>query len=138
MRASLLVRAGSAAAVAVMAMSGTMATAGAANAATAHARRLATHVYIAKRPAVLHRRHVTVLVGDLRSHRSPLRDKVLYLDRRTAGHKWVVVGKEETGKFGGARFVVDPKVKAHYALVFRGSPNFQGSHSRVVVVGAKG
>ncbi|GEM_PF-945017 len=137
MRASLLARAGSLAAAAAIAVTGATATAGAASAATTNVPRLATHLSIAKVPAILHHRHVAVIVGDLRSHRVPLRGKVVYLDRRTADSKWVVVGREVTHRFGGVAFVVDPKVNAQYVLVFRGSLNFSPSHSRVVTVKAK-
>lgn len=137
MRASILARAGSVVAAAAIAASGAMATAGAASAATTHAPRLATHLSIAKVPAVLHHRHVALIIGDLRSHRIPLRDKVVFLDRRTATSGWVVVGRELTHRFGRVAFVVDPKVNARYALVFKGSLNFRPSHSRVVTVKAK-
>jgi hypothetical protein len=136
MRASLVARIGSVAAAAVIAATGALATAGAAGAATTHVR-LPTHLSVAKVPATLHHRHVAVIVGHLRSHRVPLRGKVVFLDRRTATGKWVVVRKEVTHRFGNVAFVVDPKVNAHYVLVFNGSRNFRPSRSRVVVVKAR-
>jgi hypothetical protein len=137
MLASLLARVGSVAAVAAIAVTGATATAGAASAATTHPQRLATHLSIAKVPAVLHHKHVVVIAGDLRSHRIPLRDKVVFLDRKTASSGWVVVGRELTHRFGHVAFVVDPKVNARYMLVFKGSLNFRPSHSRVVIVKAR-
>ena len=137
MRASLLARAGSVAAAAVTATSGAMATASAAGAATTHARRLPTHLSISKEQAVAHHKHVVVIGGRLTSHNVPLRGKVVYLDRRTAHAKWVVVGKEVTHKRGAVAFVVCPKVSARYALSFKGSLNFRPSHSKVVTVKAK-
>lgn len=138
MRASLLVRAGSLAAAAAIATTGAMAATGAADAATAAPHKLPTHLAIAKRPATLHHKRVTLIAGQLRSHRVPLRDKVVYLDRRTAGTKWTVVGKAVTGRLGRVAFVVTPKVKAQFVLVFRGNPNFRASHSRVIDVRPRG
>jgi hypothetical protein len=138
MRASLLARAGSVAAATVVALTGAMATAGAAGAATTPARRLPTHLIVAKVLVVRHNRHVAVIVGDLRSHRVPLRDKVVDLDRRTARGRWIVVGREVTHRFGSVAFAVAPRVDAQYVLVFKGSPNFSPSRSRVVTVKAKG
>ncbi|MGH3399810.1 MAG: hypothetical protein ACRDPO_34515 [Streptosporangiaceae bacterium] len=134
MRASLLTRAGAATAAGAFAVTGAMVTAGAANAATTHVRRLPTHLSIAKRHAVEHHRRITLIGGDLRSHRTPLRGKLVFLERRTPGHKWTVIGHEATGRRGGVAFVVNPKVTARFVLVFKGSPNFQASHSRVVAV----
>jgi|CZKT01.1.fsa_nt_gi hypothetical protein len=134
MRASLLARAGSLAAAAAIATTGAMATAGAAGAATTHPRRLPTHLAIAKVSAVAHHPRLKILLGDLTSHRVPLRGKTVYLDRRIAHHKWAVVGHEVTDKRGAVAFVVDPRKNAHFVLVFRGGPNFSPSRSRVVTV----
>ncbi|HXP19790.1 MAG TPA: hypothetical protein VN840_09120 [Streptosporangiaceae bacterium] len=136
MRASLLARAGSVAAAAVIAVTGAVATAGAADAA-AHVRRLPTHLSIAKVPAILHHRHVAVIVGDLRSHRVPLAGKIVFLDRKTPGGPWVVVRKEVTRRHGEVAFVVSPKLNARYVLVFKGTLNFSPTRSRVVVVRAR-
>jgi hypothetical protein len=137
MRASLLTRAGAATAAGAIAVTGAMVTTGAASAATTRVHRLPTHLSIAKRHAVEHHRRITLIGGDLRSHRTPLRDKVVYLERRTPGTKWTVIGHEVTNRRGGVAFVVNPKVTARFALVFKGSPNFQASHSRVVTVAGK-
>ena len=132
MRASLLTRAGAAAATGAIAISGAMVTAGAANAATTH--RLPTHLAIAKRHAVEHHQHITAIGGDLRSGRVALRDKVVFLDRRTPGTRFTVVGHETTNRFGQVAFVVNPKVTARFVLVFKGSANFRASRSQVVTV----
>jgi hypothetical protein len=134
MRSSLSTRAGSLAAAAVIATTGAMAAAGAAGATTAHARRLPTHLSIATRRAVEHRRHVTLIGGRLTSLTFPLKGKLIFLDRVTATHKLIIVGREWTNRHGTVVFVVAPKVTAHYALVFPGTPNFHSSHSRVVTV----
>jgi hypothetical protein len=135
MRASLLTRAGAAAAAGAMALTGAVVTAGAADAATVH--RLPTHLGIAKRHATEHHRRITLIGGQLRSRRFPLRGKTVYLDGRLPGHKWVVVGHEATSRRGLVAFPVDPKITARYKLVYKGSPNFRPSVSRVVTVKGK-
>jgi hypothetical protein len=132
MRASLLTRAGAATAAGAIAFTGAMVTAGAADAATAH--RLPTHLGIAKRHATEHHRRITLIGGDLRSHRVPLRGRTVYLDGRLPGHKWVVVGHENTGRRGQVVFAVDPKITARYKLVYKGTKTFRPSQSRVVTV----
>jgi hypothetical protein len=133
MRATTLARAGSVATAAVIAAGGAMATASAASAAPA-APKLATHLLIAKHRAVEHHKKVTVIGGDLRSHKSGLVGKVVFLDRKVPGGQWTQVGKEVTGKLGGVVFVVNPQVTARFVLVFKGDANFRPSHSRVVSV----
>ena len=129
MRASLLTRAGSVAAAAAIATSGALATAGAAGAAPA-VKRLPTHLSIAKIPAP--HDHV-VIVGRLTSFKRPLRDEVVYLDRR-AGIFLVQVAREKTDKHGAVAFIVDPPKTTQYVLVFKGSVNFSPSHSTFVTV----
>ncbi len=137
MRASLMTRAGSVAAAAVIATTGAMATAGAAGASTTHVKRLATHLSIAKRRAFEHHKHVTVIAGRLSTrHNISLPGRLVFLDRVTPKHFLVKVGRERTGRFGVVAFVVDPKVTARYVLVFEGTPHLHSSHSRVVVVKA--
>jgi hypothetical protein len=133
MRATTLARAASVATAAMIAAGGAMATAGAASAAPA-APKLATHLIVAKRKAVEHHKKVTVIASDLRSHKSGLVGKVVYLDRKVPGGKWTQVAKEVTGKRGGAVFVVNPAVTARFVVVFKGTANFAPSHSRVVTV----
>jgi hypothetical protein len=132
MRASLMARVGSVAAAAVIATGGALATASAAGATTTH--KLPTHLSIIKHRARVHHHVLTVIGGRLTSHRHDLRGKVVYLDRKVPGHKWVQVRHEVTNRHGAVAFVVSPKVEARYVLVFKGSPNFQPSHSRVVTV----
>jgi hypothetical protein len=137
MRASLMTRAGSVAAAAVIATTGALATAGAANASTHHARhhawRLPTHLSAVKARAVAHRRHVFVIAGRLTTFRFPLRDRLVVLDR-IAGGSLVRVGHECTNRAGVAAFVVDPKVTAQFVLVFEGTRHLHSSHSRIIVV----
>jgi hypothetical protein len=134
MRASLLTRAGSVAAAAAFATTGVMVTAGAADASTAH-HRLATHLSVAKRHAVEHHHHVTLLLGRLstKHHNIGLRGRLVFLDRVTK--KGVVqIGHERTGAHGRVAFAVDPKGTAAFVLVFKGTPRLHSSRSRVVTV----
>jgi hypothetical protein len=145
---SLLTRVGSAAAATAIAVSGVMATASTADAATtsrvmtpaaaaSHVRKLPTSLSIRK---VDHpRRHFDVISGALRSLRVPLRDEVVVLERRSAGTRFHAVAAERTHRHGGwVAFRVRPAVVwTRYVLVFRGSPNFRHSHSGVVTVRAR-
>lgn len=135
-RLSLLTRVGSAAAAAAIATTGVMATASAADAAATHVRKLPTSLSI--RAVAHHRRHFDVISGALKSHRVPLRYKVVFLESRTAGTKFAVVARELTHRRGGwVAFRVSPRETTRYVLVFRGSPNFRHSHSGVVTVRVK-
>jgi hypothetical protein len=135
MRASLMTRAGSVAAAAVIATTGAMATAGVANASTHHARRLPTHLSAFKARAVAHHKHTFVIAGRLTTFRLRLRGRVVFLDR-IAGKSLATVGHERTNNVGVAAFVVDPKVTARFVLVFEGTAHLHSSHSRIVVVRA--
>jgi len=136
MRSSLLARrVASVAAAAAIATTGAMSVAGAAGASTAHARRLPTHLSIADRRAVEHHKHVTIIAGRLTVpgfRRLP--GRLIFLERITAKHGRIIVGREHTGRFGNVAFVVDPKVTTHYRLEFPGTPRLHSSHSRVVTV----
>jgi hypothetical protein len=134
MRASLMVRAGSVATAAVIAAGGALATASAAGASTTHVRKVPTQLSAVKHHAAIRHHHFTVITGRLRSHHHPLRGKIVFLDRKVAPHKWVKVRREVTSRFGAVAFAVNPKAEARYVLVFKGSPNFQSSRSRVLVV----
>ena len=134
MRASLMTRAGSVAAAAVLATTGAMATAGAADASTAHYHRLPTHLAIAKRRAWEHHHQLTVLFGRLSTvHNIGLDGRLVFLDRITS-KGLVKIGRERTGRHGRVAFAVEPKVTARFVLVFEGTPHLHSSHSRVVVV----
>jgi hypothetical protein len=121
MRASLMTRAGTVAAAAAIATTGVMATAAAADASTAHSR-LGTHLGVAKRHAVEHGHHFTVLLG-----------RLVFLDRVTK-KGLVQVGHERTGAHGRVAFAVDPKGIAVFVLVFKGTPHLHASHSHAVIV----
>src|SRR5215469_3124294 len=124
MRASLLTRAGSLAAAAVIATTGAMATVGAAG-ATTQVRRLPTHLsWLAG----------TVILGKLTSEGFPLRDKIVFLDRKS-GIFLIQVAHRYTDRHGAVAFIVGPLKKVtQYVLVYKGSVNFAPSHSRFVTV----
>lgn len=134
-RVSLLARVGAAATAAAIATGGGLALTGAASAAPArHIPKLETSLSIRK---VAHpRHHFAVISGDLRSHRVPLRDKVVYLESRTKGTKFAVVAHKVTHPRGWVAFRVSPSAATRYVLVFKGSPNFRRCHSGVVTVRA--
>jgi hypothetical protein len=102
MRASLLTRAGSIAAAAVIATTGAVAAAGAAG-ATTQAKRLPTHLSIAKVPTP----HRTAILGRLTSLKFPVRNKTVFLDRKN-GIFLVQVAHANTNKNGAVAFVVNP------------------------------
>lgn len=134
-RMSPLTRAGSAAAAAAIAVTGVVATAGAADAAATHVRKL--HTSLSIREVSHHRRGFDVIGGVLRSHRVPLRGKIVYLESRTKGTKFAVVAHEATHRHGGVAFRVSPTATTRYVLVFKGTPNFRHSHSAVVTIRVK-
>jgi hypothetical protein len=129
MRGSLLTRVGSLAAAAAIATTGAMATAGMAGATTPS--RLHTSLSARTIPATLHHHHVTVILGHLSSHKSPLRGEVVYLDRKS-GIFLIQVSHEVTDKIGDVVFIVAPKKATEYVLVFKGTKNFAPSHSKFV------
>ena len=135
MRASLMTRAGSVAAAAVIATTGAMATAGAASASTHHARRLPTHLAALRTRAVPNEMGTFAVAGRLTTFRHPLRGRVVFLDS-IAGSSLTEVGREHTNKFGVAAFTVDPTTTTRYVLIFEGTRHLHSSHSRVVVVKA--
>jgi hypothetical protein len=142
-RASLLTRAGTAAAAGAIAITGAVGTATAADAATAthHLRKLPTSLSI--RVVAHHKLGFSVISGALRTHRIPLRDKVVYLESRTPatattpGTKFTVIAQERTHRHGGVAFKVSPAATTRYKLVFKATPNFRHSHSGVVTVRVK-
>ena len=99
-----------------------------------HAKRLPTHLSIADKRAVERHKHVTIIAGRLTTPGFRLPGRLIFLERVTAKHKPVIVGREHTGRFGGVAFAVAPKTTAHYRLEFPGTPRLHSSHSRIVTV----
>jgi len=133
MRASLLTRAASLAAAAALATTGAIAATSAAG-ASAHVKRLPTHLSITTIPAIEPpAMQVTVITGHLGSGGFPLRNETVFLDRRS-GIFFVDIAHEKTDKSGRVAFVVNPPKVTQYVLVFKGSANFSRSHSEIVTV----
>lgn len=131
MRASLLTRVGSLAAAAAIATTGAMAATGAAGAAT-NVKRLPTSLSAAAIPGQTPKHHhFTAIIGRLTSHRTALRNEVVYLDRKH-GIFLVQVARHRTDRFGAVAFIVAPQKATEYVLVFKGTPNFAPSHSKFV------
>jgi hypothetical protein len=138
LRASLLTRVGSAAAVAVLAGGGVMATTAAAQAAkTPHPKLQATTLSIKNKVISHGRHHADALTGDLRSHHKGVAGETVTLDGR-AGKKrrWGAVGTATTGSDGSVTFTVAPTVTSQFKLVFAGDSKYSKSHSNVITLKA--
>jgi hypothetical protein len=144
MRASLLTRAGSVVAAAVIATTGAMAVAGAADASVHYRHRLPTHVSAAKDPVAgssdttLDARLTT---GFKHLRNIPLGGRVVFLDaiRFRHGRIFLVkVAREVTsttkGSVGDVSATVDPAKTTHYVWVFEGTHRLHSSHSRILTV----
>jgi hypothetical protein len=133
----LLARAGSAAAVAVLAGGGVMATATAASAATHHPKLDGTTLSI-KNKAIAHgKHHADAVSGVLRDGHTGVAGETITLDSRT-GHKprWTAVTTGTTGTDGSVSFTVAPTAKTQYKLVFGGDSTYRKSHSNVITLKA--
>jgi len=144
MRVSLLTRATSVAAAAVIATTGAMAVTGAADASAVHQHRIPTHMPASKSmvksspDTMLHARLET---GFRHLRNIPLGGRVVFLFTVRKTHGKVVltkVAREMTstkkGMVGDVSMMVDPMKTTHYVWVFEGTPRLHSSHSRVLVV----
>jgi hypothetical protein len=137
MQASLLTRFGSAAAVAVLATGGVMATATAASAAGHHAPADATTLSIKNKPIAHAKHHADAITGVLRDGRSGVAGETITLDSRTGKKpRWTVVTTGTTDATGSVTFTVAPTAKTQYKLVFAGDSSFRKSHSNVITLKA--
>ena len=136
-RASLLARAGSAAAVAVLASVGVIATSAAADAATHHHALQPTTLSI-KNKAIAHgKHHADAVTGVLRSHRKAVAGETVTLDSRTGKKpRWVAAGTGTTGTDGSVTITVAPTAKTQYKLVFAGDSTYRKSHSNTITLKA--
>ncbi len=136
-RPSLLTRAGSAAAVAVLAAGGVLATTAGATAAAdhghGHAKRPTT-LHIANKVVAHHHHHADMLTGLLRSHRKGVAAETVTLEGRAGAHrKWVVVATGTTATDGSVTFTIaQPTRKTQFELVFAGDSTYRKSHSNVI------
>jgi hypothetical protein len=144
MRASLLTRAGSVVAAAVIATTGAMAVAGAADASTHYRHRIPTHVSASK-SAVADSTDTMIngrLTTGFRHLRNvPLGGRVVFLDALKWRHNRIVlveVAREVTsttkGTVGDVSATVDPSKTTHYVWVFDGTHRLHSSHSRILTV----
>jgi hypothetical protein len=138
-RASLLARVGSAAAVAVLATGGAVATAGAASAAAGHGHghaKLPTTLHISNKVVARHHHHADALTGVLRSRRKGVAGETITLEGRAGVHrKWVVVGTGTTGATGSVTFTIAlPTRKTQVEMVFAGDSTYRKSHSNVITL----
>ena len=139
MRASLLTRFGSAAAVAVLATGGAMATATVASAAghPKPAPKLDATTLSIKNKAIAHGRHHTErIIGVLRDEHTRVANEKITLDAR-AGKKrrWTAVTTGTTDATGTVTITVAaPTRRTQFKLVFAGDSTFGKSHSNVVTV----
>ena len=138
-RASLRTRVGSAAAVAVLATGGVMATATAASAAKGHhhAKLDATTLSIKNKPIAHGKHHADALTGVLRDGRTGVAGETITLDSRTGKKpRWAVVTTGTTGADGSVTFPVAPTVKTQFKMVFAGDSTYRKSHSNVITLKA--
>jgi hypothetical protein len=136
-RVSWPTRAGSATAVAVLAVGGLLATAGAASAAAGHGHaKLPTTLRISNKPVAHNHHHADAITGVLDSRRKPLAGENVTLEGRAGKHKkWVVVGTRTTDSKGTVTFTIGlPTKTAQAELVFAGDSTHRKSHSNVITL----
>jgi hypothetical protein len=138
MRTSFKARFAAVAAAAAIAASGAMTMSGVANASTGHpAAKLPTALSIhASAPVTRHHRTFARISGQLTSGTTPLRFKVVWLERQGPKGHWLVVRRERTHRNGWVFYRVGERKTSNFRLVFRGSPNFSRSVSSTVTVTA--
>jgi hypothetical protein len=138
MQASLLTRFGSAAAVAVLATGGVMATATAASAAGHPKPKLDATTLSIKNKVIAHgRHHADSISGVLRDEHTRVASETVTLDSRTGKkRRWTVVGTATTDATGSVTFTVTPTKTTQFKLVFAGDSTFGKSHSNVITLKA--
>jgi hypothetical protein len=138
MRTSVKARLAAVAAAAAIATTGAMAVTGVADATTTHpAARVATALSIkASTPVSRHSFTVARIAGQLTAGTSPLRLKVVWLERQGPGGHWFIVQREFTHRHGWVAYRVRERKTANFRLVFRGSLNFKPAVSAPVTVTA--
>lgn len=136
-RVSWQARAGSAAAVAVLAVGGLLASAGAASATTGHGHaKLPTTLRISNKLVAHNHHHADAVTGVLDSRRKPVAGEKVTLEGRAGKHKkWVVVGTSTTDAKGSVTFTIGlPTKMAQAELVFAGDSTYRKSHSNVITL----
>jgi hypothetical protein len=137
-RVSVLARVGSAAAVAGLALAGTLAPVSASAAVRHHHphHKIATHLFVRSHAVKSTGHKSDVIVGLLLAARHRLVGKTIALESRTHHTKFAVVATAKTDKNGLVKFTVTPTTKTAYVLVFNGTANFRHSRSAVIVLKA--
>lgn len=137
MRTSFKARLGALAAAAAIATTGAMAVSGVADAATHPAARVATSLSIkASTPHAVHHRTFAKIAGQLTAGTSPVRFKVIWLERQGPRGHWIVVQRERTHRNGWVLFRILERKTSNFRLVFRGTANFKPAVSAPVTVTA--
>ncbi len=132
-RGTMAARFGALAAAAAIVVGGGAAAASAATAAPAA--KLPTALSIqASTPRTHHHITFAVIKGELTSSGVGLKFKAVWLAKQGPKGHWHLVRREFTHRNGWVRFLVHTRRTANYALAFRGTPNFQRSHSAVVTI----
>lgn len=144
MRASLLTRAGSVVAAAVIATTGAMAVAGAADASTHYRHRIPTHLSASKQAVMGSadtKLDARLTTGFRHLRNIPLGGRVVFLDTVRWKHNKIVlteVAREVTsttkGMVGDVSMSVDPAKTTHYVWIFKGTHRLHSSHSRILTV----
>lgn len=136
-RASLLARASSVAAVAALAGGGVLFASGAASAATGHGHAKApTTLHMSNKVVAHNHHHADAFTGVLRSHRKGVAAETVTLEGRAGTHrKWVAIATGTTGSDGSVTFTVAlPSTKTQFEMVFAGDSTHRKSHSNVVLL----
>jgi len=138
MQASLLTRFGSAAAVAVLATGGAMATATAASAAGHPKPKLDATTLSIKNKVIAHgKHHADAITGVLRDEHTRVANEKITLDARTGKkRRWTAVTSGTTDATGSVTFTVTPTRTTQFKLVFAGDSTFGKSHSNVITLKA--
>jgi len=134
-RASLLARASSVAAVAALAGGGVLFASGAASAAAGQAK-APTTLHLSNKVIAHNHHHADAFTGVLRSHRKGLAAETVTLEGRAGTHrKWVAIATGTTGSDGSVTFTVAlPTKKTQFEMVFAGDSTHRKSHSNVVLL----
>jgi hypothetical protein len=134
-RASLLARASSVAAVAALAGGGVLFASGAASAAAGQAK-APTTLHLSNKVIAHNHHHADAFTGVLRSHRKGLAAETVTLEGRAGTHrKWVAIATGTTGSDGSVTFTVAlPTRKTQFEMVFAGDSTHRKSHSNVVLL----
>jgi hypothetical protein len=137
---SLAIRISTVVATAGLAIGGVAATA---NAATAHKVKEPTVLTAKVGPTHINKKHpygAAHFTGQLTGVGTPapqISRQPILLERENAKGRWIITQRGRTGYHGYVRFLVHRVAKgATFRLVFRGSKNFDGATSNVIVISA--